>query len=565
MARSSVDGRRIRASWWSGAALAVLAAFLLSPPFYYRVAGGEAGRAVDAAFVWSVAMSGLWVLALHASFRRPVVLHLLLAPVYLLVATDLFLIHHFGSRLTTSYLSIIITDHSDAGEFVHAYARPLATGVALLAGTWGLCTWAIRRVRIDWPRYTGWAALGLLVLGYGTAVVRQMRTHGMPASRAILDVASHDYSSPVGPLSQLGVTLAILADNGRFLDARRSFSFGAAKLPGDAPEVYVLVIGESARPDRWSLNGYARETTPRLARTPNLVSFSNVVTTSPSTAVAVPSMLSLAPVTDWPAIQSQKSVIGAFREAGFHTWWLSAQEVSHWGGIIPLVAEEAHGRRYHDRSLDQALVDELRRILSDPARPPRLLVVLHTRGSHFEFSRRYPAEYRVFPEGATTRAEYLSNTYDNSVLYTDRILSDMIGAVAALKVRSAVVFVSDHGENLLDDERQIFGHSIGNEYDLPTAAFAWWSDELAAADPGKVDAARRARGAPLTVAHFSHSLLDLAGIDARGLDLGKSVFGDRLRPEPRFFLARGMLREWTGGPGGVAGQRASANTQARAP
>ena len=138
------------------------------------------------------------------------------------------------------------------------------------------------------------------------------------------------------------MTLAILADTDRFLDARRSFSFGATKPPGDAPEVYVLVIGESARPDRSSLNGYARETTPHLARIPNLVSFTNVVTTSPSTAVAVPSMLNLAPVTDWPAVQSQKSVIGAFRETGFHTWWLSAQEVSHWGGIIPVVAEEAH-------------------------------------------------------------------------------------------------------------------------------------------------------------------------------------------------------------------------------
>ena len=137
MARSPADNRRLRASWWSGAGLAMLAAFLVSPPFYYRLAGAEAGRALDAAFAWSIAMSVLWVLALHAFFRRPVALHVLLAPVYLLVAKDLFLIHHFGSRLTTSYLSIIITDHSEAGEFAHAYARPLVIGIALLAGTRG--------------------------------------------------------------------------------------------------------------------------------------------------------------------------------------------------------------------------------------------------------------------------------------------------------------------------------------------------------------------------------------------------------------------------------------------
>lgn len=68
-----------------------------------------------------------------------------------------------------------------------------------------------------------------------------------------------------------------------------------------------------------------------------------------------------------------------------------------------------------------------------------------------------------------------------------------------------------------------------------------------------------------TTAHFAHSMLDLAGIDARGLDLGKSVFAGRLRLESRFFLARGKVREWTGGPGGDAGQGASARKHARSP
>jgi glucan phosphoethanolaminetransferase (alkaline phosphatase superfamily) len=187
-------------------------------------------------------------------------------------------------------------------------------------------------------------------------------------------------------------------------------------------------------------------------------------------------------------------------------------------------------------------------VLADPDRPRRVLVVLHTRGSHFEFQTRYPAEYRVFPENVGSYPEFLQNTYDNSVLYTDRILSDVIEAVRALRVRAAVLFVSDHGENLMDDDRRILGHAIGNEYDLPSAAFAWWSDELAAQEPAKVEAARRARAAPLTVAHFAHSLVDLAGIEARGLDPGKSVFSGRLRDEPRTYLARGKPGVWTGAP-----------------
>jgi len=538
------------------AALALLCAALVSPPIVYRAVLGSEGRILDTALLWSIGMSVLWVATLHAFFRRPGVLHLLLAPLYFTVAMDLFLIFEFQSRLTTSYLSILVTDHSEAGEFLRAYVRPVAVGVALLVAGWGLGTWAIRRVEIRWPRWAPWLGLALLAAGYGTAVVRQMRMHRMTVSRAVLDVASHDYSSPMGAVSQAGVTAALLAETQRFLEARRAFRFGATAPPRDEPEVYVLAIGESSRPDRWSLNGYARETTPRLARTPNLVSFTDVITTSPTTAVAVPSLLSLAPITDWPAVQAQKSIIGAFREAGFQTWWLSAQEVSHWGGIIPVVAEEAHRRRYYDRSLDQALVDDLRRVLADPDRPRRVLVVLHTRGSHFEFQTRYPAEYRVFPENVGSYPEFLQNTYDNSVLYTDRILSDVIEAVRALRVRAAVLFVSDHGENLMDDDRRILGHAIGNEYDLPSAAFAWWSDELAAQEPAKVEAARRARAAPLTVAHFAHSLVDLAGIEARGLDPGKSVFSGRLRDEPRAYVARGKPGVWTGAPAGGAARAA---------
>jgi len=542
---------QVKANGFGTAWLTLLILFLISPPFVYRLILGSNGRILDTALLWSMGMSVLWVATLHTLFRRPIWLHLLLAPFYFAVAVDLFLIFQFGARLTTSYFNIIITDYSEAGEFLRSYARPVAISMALLVIAWGSGVWGIRRIEIRWPAKARWLGIMLVLIGYGGAIWRQ--THNddaMSFSRALLDVASHDYSSPMGAISQLGVTVALLAETQEFVEARRSFKFGATKTPSDAHEVYVLAIGESSRPDRWSLNGYARETTPRLARTPNLISFTDVVTTCPLTSYAVPSLISLAPISDWPAIQSQKSIIGAFRETGFQTWWLSAQEVSHWGGIIPVVAEEADHRRFYDRSLDRALVEDLQRILADPDRPKRIFVALHTRGSHFEFSTRYPTEYRIFPEEVATHAEYLSNTYDNSVLYTDRILSDVINTVRALHVRAAVLFVSDHGENLLDDARGLFGHNIGNEYDMPVAAFVWYSDELATADPAKVEAAWRARSMPMTLSNFAHSLLDLAGIESPSLDLRQSVFSGQLNmAQPRLYRLHGKLEQWQAPPG----------------
>lgn len=531
----------------SGPALAVLillSALLVSPPVAYRVALGGGGRTVDFALLWSMALSLVWVGTLHSFFGRPALLHLLLLPLYFTVAADLFLVAEFQSRLTTSYLSLVIGDYAEAGEFLRAYAPPVTVGLFLLAATCGIGIFAIRDVRVSWPPWSRWAGVTLLVVGYGAAVGRQAIVHRMPVSRAVLDVASHDYSSPIGVLSQLGVAFALRAETERLIEARREFRFDASKTDEGASEVYVLAIGESSRPDRWSLNGYGRETTPLLAREPALLSFSDVVTASPMTAFAVPALLSLAPVSDWSAVQSQKSVIAAFRETGFQTYWLSGQEVSHWGGIIPAIAEEAHVRRYFDRSLDGVLVDEVRRILDAPDRPRRIFIVLHMRGSHFEFSSRYPEAYRVYPEKVASRTEYLSNTYDNSILYTDRVLSDLIQDLRARHVRAALMFVSDHGENLLDDERNLFGHAIGNEYDLPTAAFVWFSEELASVAPEKFIAAARARGAPLSASNFPHSLLDLAGIEARGLDRTKSVFSRQLLPGAREYLLGGNVAVW---------------------
>ncbi|MGB8931069.1 MAG: phosphoethanolamine transferase [Anaeromyxobacteraceae bacterium] len=525
------------------AGVALLSAYLLSPPVIFTVELIARYEALDGLLLWSVALSLAWVVTLHLWVPQTFWLHVGLAPLYVATAVDLFVVRNLGARLGSSYLAILFTDYGEAGEFLTAYGRPVCGAAALLVAVYAVGLRAIRALRIVAPRWARWTALALLLAGYAAPVARQARE--VPLRDALLDVAAHDFSSPAGVLLQSAATLAHLRRTEQFVGERRAFSFGATRHSeaADEEETYVFVIGESARADHWSLDGYARDTNPLLRGESNLVFLPDVLATAPHTAVAVPSMLSLADVTDWHAVVAQRSLVSAFREVGFDTRWTSTQAVDSFAGITHQIALEAGTIHYFNRRLDDVLVEELRTAVADPRRARKLLLILHTRGNHFG-TTKYPPRFRRYPEEAASRRESAINAYDNGLLFTDALLADIIDALRARGTRAALVYASDHGENL-GDEDGLYGHAIGNEYDLRPATLFWLSDRLAAAQPAKVAAARAHATARLSQSNLTHSILDLAGIEARGLDLSKSIFSDRFRERPRWSLVRGRLREYT--------------------
>lgn len=542
--RPLIEGSRAARAW-----LAALCLFLVSPPLLSAAGFALHYRAIDPLQIWVIALSLAWVAALHLVVGRTVWLHVALLPLYLLTTADLFVMREFGARLSSGYLSIIFTDYGDANDFVHAYPVPVAAFVGGMVLLVVLGLRGLRGVRISAPPRARVAVLALLAVAYVAPVVRQSRK--MPLGTAVLDVAAHDLSTPVGGLVQIGVTVEHLRETQQFLEARRAFSFGATRAPG-APagrELYVIVIGESARADRWSLGGYARETNPRLARLPNVVFLRDYVATGAHTAVAVPALMSLAPITRWDDVQSQRSIVSAFREAGFDTYWLSTQEVDSWGGIVNHIAGEARARRYFSRSLDDVLVDALAQVLAEPARAEKLLVVLHTRGNHFG-TVKYPAEFRRFPDATGTWVTDVRNAYDNGILFTDAVLARTIELVRAQGIPAAVFYASDHGENLADVDG-LYGHGIGNRYDLSAAALFWYSDALARGRPEKIAAGRAHSAARLGHDNWAPSILDLAGIAVPGADPSRSFFDPRFAESTRRFIARRELKEYEELPRGA--------------
>ena len=132
---------------------------------------------------------------------------------------------------------------------------------------------------------------------------------------------------------------------------------------------------------------------------------------------------------------------------------------------------------------DMQMLDEVRKVLEE-SRSQKLLIILHCYGSHFSYHQRYPREFAYFKpdtDVAITRQnrEMLVNAYDNSIRYTDHFLAETIAYLRSLEdTSSALLYCADHGEDLIDDERDRFLHAspTTTAYQIYVASLAWFSD-----------------------------------------------------------------------------------------
>jgi len=142
---------RTCAGWaWKWRWLLLMNAFLVSPVFVYELrpfAGGP-----DKTILFTLGASVLWLLTVQLFARRIWIAHAVMFPLYLVVATDLYVISHYQTRLASSMILIIFENLEDARGFLSANLPGLVgTAVALLAG-YALCMWKIRGLRVTVPR-----------------------------------------------------------------------------------------------------------------------------------------------------------------------------------------------------------------------------------------------------------------------------------------------------------------------------------------------------------------------------------------------------------------------------
>ncbi|WP_422939653.1 phosphoethanolamine transferase [Undibacterium sp. TJN19] len=345
----------------------------------------------------------------------------------------------------------------------------------------------------------------------------------------------------------------------RLSEKSRDFHF-QAHLDGnpELPQTVVMVIGESSRFDRWSLNGYERDTNPLLKQESNLVSFSDMVTAVSATRLSVPIIVSRKPAAQsLKAGFSEKSFITAFKEAGFKTYWLSNQmSFGQFDTPTSVFAKEADVTQFlnlggftNNSNLDQVLLAPMSIALRDAT--PKKLIVLHTLGNHWNYSHRHPASYDQWKPslfGIVNPAytdlknkQALNNSYDNSILYTDWILSEMIKRLKTSQQITSLFYVSDHGQTLYDGSCNLAFHGHNTQYEFHVPAFIWYSDAYQERFPDKIDELRKHQKSRLSTENVFHSLLDMANIRYPDEKMEWSVLNKKLKAHTRYVDSYG----WT--------------------
>lgn len=239
--------------------------------------------------------------------------------------------------------------------------------------------------------------------------------------------------------------------------------------PNNKKELIILVVGETARADRFSLNGYAKETNPALKQQ-EVVSFTNVSSCGTSTGESVPCMFSIMKRRNFDREKSLhiENALDVLFEHGVQVLWRDNNSDSK-GVAVRMQYENFRSSTLNpicdEECRDIGMLSGLDQYIASKKNRD-ILIVLHQMGNHGpEYYRRYPKEFERFKPVCMTgelrncSKEEIDNAYDNAILYTDYFLSQVIDFLKKYdgQYETAMLYVSDHGESL--GEHGIYLHA----------------------------------------------------------------------------------------------------------
>lgn len=285
-------------------------------------------------------------------------------------------------------------------------------------------------------------------------------------------------------------------------------------------QTHVVVIGESTSRKHFGLYGYERNTTPMLNKIKDeFLVFDNVIS---SETFTVGSLVKALMVKDDNSYVG--NIIQLFNQAGYKTFWLSNQPpIGMYETLVTRIGLAADISRFitlegpeKQIPFDGELLAELSEVIQDSS--PKKVIFLHLMGTHADYYKRYPKGFSVFNTELDNYKQNIVNQYDNAVIYTDYVISQVINIIREINGQTSMLFFSDHGEEVYD-EIDFAGHSVDGilTKNLVEVPFFLWKNSMLTLQN---DILSR----PFILNDLSHSLADLYGIRANEIDSTRSVF-----------------------------------------
>ena len=302
------------------------------------------------------------------------------------------------------------------------------------------------------------------------------------------------------------------------------------------PKLMVLVVGETARAESFSLNGYAKNTNPELSKQ-NVINFSQVSSCGTATAVSVPCMFSGMPRVNYDEglASHREGLLDIAQRAGYKVTWIDNN--SGCKGACDRVHKfeipAALKQKWCDAEgecMDEVLVDSLKSyIASIPAddKTPQL-VVLHQMGSHGPaYYKRSTEKFQPFKPMCATNAiqgcsrDELLNSYDNSIVYTDHVLNQVIQTIQAVpNYQTGFWYLSDHGESTGESGMYLHGapYAIAPVQQTHVPMIMWFSPAWQQHNASQVSCLQQQKQAARSQDNLFPTLLSMLDVQSQVID-----------------------------------------------
>ncbi|MGY5355275.1 phosphoethanolamine transferase [Wenyingzhuangia sp. IMCC45467] len=292
----------------------------------------------------------------------------------------------------------------------------------------------------------------------------------------------------------------------------------------------VFVLGESVRAKNMQLNGYQRETNPLLSKRTGVSSINNLYTPNTYTAKSVPQILTSQSINN-SVNKDIYSIYTVLNKANYNTIWIGNQtpEISYRDLInqnkeISLIDVE-HSVLSYNKKLDGELLTIFKnRYKKNQAN----FYTIHMIGSHWWYESRYPKEFQKFKPIVKTKylpsntKEEMINSYDNTIVYLDYFLENIISFLEKKQDNTILIYLSDHGEILGEDGKWL--HAQDHEASKNPACLIWYSKTFEEKYKYKIDNLKSNLKSQVTTDFLYHSILDIIEVQEFKYNTNKSIF-----------------------------------------
>ncbi len=459
-------------------------------------------------------------------------------PLWLAVAVLAALVQHYMLEYRvvmdpTMIANVLQTDPNEARDLL---SWRMGFNLLVVIAPVAVVLWFARIAPMRWISQL-WRNAVLLLLAVAVALVAAVAMNRQLAPLMRNNVHLRYMMNPIASLYSTGAVFIkpLFKRSGKLIPITAGTTLGASYAAQQKPPLFVVVVGETARADHFGLNGYARDTTPELAKR-DVLSYRTVYSCGTNTLASVPCMFSPLGKQGYESRKDDyENLVDVLQAAGLAVFWLDNQagckdvctRIPNASALDNLPPSAKSALCDGEECLDDVMLEGLdARIAALPAerRAKGVVLVMHQMGSHGPaYYKRSGADMKRFQPECKTNAlaecghTELMNVYDNSIAQTDRFLGRTIDWLKGQSKQydPGLLYVSDHGESLGEFGLFLHGvpYSFAPEAQKHVPMVTWFSAGLSERRKLSRPCMEAGLDAPLTHDNLYHTVLGLMDVN----------------------------------------------------